>query len=176
HNRFSLFLTPCEADYVYLAAMIEGLGAAYGAFPFEPHVTVYSGDLPDPGLLKRAVAAAVEGVAPFLLKVAGIGCSEEYFKSLYVAFRDSALLRGIHERLKVGLGEDSGYRLVPHLSLLYSDIPLGKKEELARRMVLERDEILFDRVKVVSPGNVREGWRDVMEWRTLFSVRLGGAS
>ena len=156
--------------------MIEGLCAACDASPFEPHVTVYSADLPDLDLLKQAVIGAVAEIGPFFLRTAGIGCSEEYFKSLYVAFRDSALLRGIHERLKVGLGEDSGYRLVPHLSLLYSDIPLGKKEELARRMVLERDEILFDRVKVVSPGNVREGWRDVMEWRTLFSVRLGGAS
>ncbi len=172
-KRFSLFLMPCESDYAYLSAMIRGVAADCDVSPFEPHVTVYSGDMPNHDLLREAVNAAVAGVDPFPLKIAGVGCSDEYFKSLYVVFEESAILLGIHDRFKTALDEDSGYRLAPHLSLLYSGMPLRKKEELARGVTLDRGEILFDRVKIVFPTNVQEGWRAVMEWRALFSVRLG---
>lgn len=173
-QRFSLFLTPCEADFTYLETMIRETSAACGASPFEPHVTVYSGNLVDPELLGKGVCGAVKGVEPFSLKITGIGFSLEYFKTLYVEFEESPLLCGIHDRLKRGLGEDSGYRLIPHLSLLYSDMPLAEKEALARRIVLDRGEILFDRVKVVAPQNPEEVWRDIGGWRTMFSARLGG--
>ena len=174
-SRFSLFLTPCKDDLVSLAAVIHELADACGVPPFEPHVTVHTGDLSDSGLLQRAMTAAVKEVEPFFLRVTGIGCSQEYFKSLFLEFEESAVLRAIHERMKGELGEDSGYRLVPHLSLLYSDMPLGKKEELARGVVLERGDILFDRVKVVSPANGRQGWREPGGWQTLFALKLGGA-
>jgi len=138
-------------------------------------VTVYSGSLTDPDRLKRAVTAALEGVGPFPLKVTGIGFSGEYFKSVFIEFEENPLLRGIHDRLKRGLGEDSGYVLAPHLSLLYSDKPLTEKAVLARRIVLDRQDMLFDRVKVVAPQNPLDGWRDIGGWRTLFSMKLGGA-
>jgi putative hydrolase of the HAD superfamily len=173
-QRFSLFLTPCSADFDCLDTMIRELSAACGAAPFEPHVTVYSGIAADLEILKRGVTGAVRGIAPFSLKVAGIGFSLEYFKTLFVEFEESSLLRGIHDRLKQRLGEDSGYRLVPHLSLLYSEIPLAEKETLARRVVLNRSEILFDRIKIVAPRNPDQGWRDTGRWETMFTQRLGG--
>lgn len=173
HKRFSLFLTPSETDFAFLEAMMRELGATCAASPFEPHVTVYSGSLTDPGLLQRAVTVATVGMAPFFLKITGIGCSTEYFKSLYVEFEESAVVRGIHDRLKRELGEDSGYVLIPHLSLLYCDMPLAGKEAMARRIDLDREEILFGRVKVVAPQNLREEWRDVDGWQTLFSMKLG---
>lgn len=173
-QRFSLFLTPCAADFRHLEAVIRDLCTGSSSPPFEPHVTVYSGRLTDPVLLKRAVTAAVAGMLPLRLKVTGIGFSMEYFRSLFVEFEESPALRGVHDRLKAGVGEDSGYVLVPHLSLQYCDNPLEVKEALARSIALDREEIHFDRVKAVSPENVQEGWRDIARWRTLFSVRLGG--
>ena len=155
--------------------MIRELAPACAAIPFEPHVTVYSGSLTDQDRLQRAVIAALEGMRPFPLKVTGIGFSVEYFKSVFVEFEESPLLRGIHDRLKRGLGGDSGYLLAPHLSLLYSDKPLAEKAVLARRIVLDRQDILFDRVKVVVPQNSLEVWRDIGGWRTQFSMKLGGA-
>src|SRR6266545_572877 len=152
--RFSLFATPCEADFTWLAPLNRELSRSCDSFPFEPHVTTYSGRYQEPERLKEAACRAVAGVAPFSLVISGIGCSMEYFKSLYIALGESPVLRGIHDRLKEGLGEDSGYRLFPHLSLLYADIPLAEKESLARSISLERGEKLFDRVKVVTPRNL----------------------
>ena len=62
------------------------------------------------------------------------------------------------------------------LSLLYSDMPLRHKEALAKRVVPDRSGIHFDEVKIVTPRNMKEGWRDTAQWQTLYRVRLGEAA
>ncbi|HEX8960925.1 MAG TPA: hypothetical protein VF775_05065 [Geobacteraceae bacterium] len=175
-QRFSLFLTPCAGDFAYLETVIGKVSADCGAVPFEPHVTVYSGRYVGPDVTRQAMFGAVRGMAPFSLKGTGIGFSLEYFKTLFIEFEESPLLREIHDRMKQALGEDSGYRLIPHLSLLYSEMPLAEKEAVARRTALDRSEILFDRVKIVVPRNPDQGWRDIGRWATMFSATLGGAT
>lgn len=66
---------------------------------------------------------------------------------------------------------DSRYSLVPHLSLLYADIPLAAKKMAARAVLLDREEMHFDEVKIVVPDPVA-GWRDTRRWQTLFRVGL----
>ena len=171
-QRFSLFLTPCDTDFAYLGSLIGEITATRNAYPFEPHVTVYSGSCNNNELLEKFLAEAVRGVSPIALKTAGIGCGPEYFKSLFIRFDEDVRVRLIHDRLKQALGEDSGYRLLPHLSLLYQDLPMMEKEALAQSITLDRPEILFDAVKIVAPPV--EGWRDTTGWRTMFSMKLGG--
>ncbi|KAF0218886.1 MAG: putative hydrolase of the HAD [Geobacteraceae bacterium] len=170
-KRCSVFLTPSGNDFTYAEALIQELSSKFEAPPFEPHVTVYSGMFTDLDALERVVAAAVEGMEPFPLVVSGIGWSEEFFKTLFIEFEENETLRVIFERIKAG-GEDSGYQLVPHLSLMYKDMPLREKEALARRIVLDRSVICFDEVKVVAPQNLHEGWRDTGMWETVVSVKL----
>jgi putative hydrolase of the HAD superfamily len=173
-RRCSVFLTPAPEDFAFLAGMIRELSPKFDAPPFEPHVTVYSGMFPDPAAVQRALAAAVAGTPPLTLRVRGIGCTEEYFKTLFIEFEEDALLRSLHDRIKAECGVGSCYELIPHLSLLYADLPLRDKEALARRVALDRTEIRFDEVKLVTPLNLQEGWRDPMLWKTLARVKLGG--
>lgn len=171
-QRYSIFLTPSEPDFVFLEALIRELCGKHGGHPFEPHVTLYSGGLRDLGTLKSVVSASVLGVLPFALDVRGVDCREEYFRSLFIHFEDNPVPAEINARFRGGLGIDAGYELSPHLSLLYSDMPLSAKKALAENLVLGVPRIHFDRVKIVSPGNREEGWRDTSQWRTLFHVGL----
>jgi putative hydrolase of the HAD superfamily len=172
-QRFSIFLTPSAADYSYLDGLIRELCGTYGGHPFEPHVTLYSGELLDLVALLQVVSAAVQGVRPFALDIRRIDCREEYFRSLFIEFEDNPLPGEICERIRRGLGIESGYELFPHLSLLYSDLPLRHKEALAKRLVPDRSAIHFDQVKIVSPASREEGWRDTSQWRTLFRAGFG---
>ena len=171
-QRYSLFLTPSEPDSAFLEALIRELCGKHGGNPFEPHVTLYSGDLRDLEALKRVVSASMLGVRPFALDVRGVDCREEYFRSLFIDFEENPVLPEINARIRGGFGIDAGYELTPHLSLLYSDMPLSAKKALAENLVLGVPRIHFDRVKIVSPGNREEGWRDTTQWRTLFHVGL----
>ena len=173
-RRCSVFLTPAPDDFASLARMITEISAKYDAPPFEPHVTLYSGLFPDPAAVGKGLTAAVSGTPPLTLRVRGIGCTTDYFKTLFIEFEENALLRDLHDRIQAACGVDSGHELRPHLSLLYADLPLGDKQSLARRISPDRTEIRFDEVKLVTPLNVQEGWRDPMLWKTLSRVKLGG--
>ncbi|SNB46723.1 2'-5' RNA ligase family protein [Geobacter sp. DSM 9736] len=172
-RKYSVFLAPAGDDLAYTEALVRAWCARFGMTPFEPHVTVYSVLLTDPEELKRAVTEAVRGVDPFSLHCRRVGAMEEYFKTLFIELDESVTLRKIHDGIKSRMGNDSGYRLFPHLSLLYRDMPLEEKRELARQVRLDREELLFDRIKVATPGNIREGWRDTGDWRTIHEVVLG---
>ncbi len=171
-ERYSVFLTPSGADFDYTADLIREICRKYGGYPFEPHVTVYSGTFSDLDKLKKLLSGAVAGIRPFDLQMCGVGFSEDYFKSLYIEFKDNPTLREIHGRMRSGLETDSGYELIPHLSLLYSDMPLGDKRALAKRVVPDRHVIRFDSVKIVTPRNREDGWRDTGKWQALFRITL----
>jgi putative hydrolase of the HAD superfamily len=172
--RCSVFLTPAGDDYAYLDKLIREICAGCGLTPFEPHVTLYSGTFTDPPLLEKAVDAAVAGVSPISLTVRGVAFTTEYFKTLYIEFDEQPLLRRIHERLKEECGDLSPYRLAPHLSLLYADLPLREKVLLAGRITLDRGEMRFAEVRIVTPLNRAEGWRDTMQWRIIYRAGLSG--
>jgi len=173
-RRCSIFLTPARDDYATLAGVIGEMCNRFDLPPFEPHLTIFAGSFTDPAAVERTLEAAVAGLPPLTLRVSGIGCSAEYFKTLFIEFEEDSTLRFIHERIKGEWGISPAYELHPHLSLLYADLPLREKETLARGIVLNRDLILFDRVRLVTPGNRTEGWRDTLRWESLFELRLHG--
>lgn len=171
-QRFSVFLTPAKEDFIYAESLIQRLSSEYDAAPFEPHVTVFSGDLDDPEALMSLLLRLTRGVKPFCLRVKGIGCSEEYFRTLFVEFEESPALQDIYRAVREGVQKESGYRLVPHMSLLYKEMPLTQKEALAKRVSFDREEVLFDCLKLVTPENRLEGWRDTACWKSLLRVSL----
>ncbi|QSV46209.1 HAD-IA family hydrolase [Geobacter benzoatilyticus] len=174
-RRFSVFLVPAADDRRWAEGVIRELAARYDAPPFEPHVTVYGGSYDtdaDLEPVRRALAEAAAGTGPITLRVTGLGVTEEYFRSLFVAFGDEPPLSRVHEMVKGAVAADSGHVLMPHLSLLYADMPLAAKEMAARTVSLDRQEMRFDELKIVAPDPVT-GWSDARRWQTLFRVRLG---
>lgn len=174
-RRFSVFLVPAANDRSWAEGVIRELAARYDAPGFEPHVTVYGGSYETDAELepvRRALAEAVAGTGPITLRVTGLGVTEEYFRSLFVAFGDDPALSRIYELVKGAVAAGSGYVLMPHLSLLYADMPLTAKEMAARTVSLDRQEMRFDELKIVAPDPVA-GWSDTRRWQTLFRVRLG---
>jgi putative hydrolase of the HAD superfamily len=172
-QKYSIFLTPSGVDLTHTANLIWELCGKYGGHPFEPHVTVLSGEYSDLDALREAVTAAVTGIMPFSLRVRGVGCGEAYFRCLFLEFEENPVLRELHERLRAAVNPESGQVFFPHLSLLYSDMPLRHKEALVKRVIPDRTEIHFDKVKIVTPRNLKEGWRDTGQWQTLFRAGLG---
>jgi len=175
-QRYSVFLTPSDADFEYTGSLIRELCDKYDGQPFEPHITVLSGDLTDLARLQRVVSAAVAGIRPFSLEVRKIGYSEAYFRSLFIEFEEAQQLREIRTRLLSGLEVEPADEFLPHLSLLYSEMPLRHKQALAKRLVLDRSKIHCDEVKIVTPRNRELGWRDTSQWQTLYHARLGANS
>jgi putative hydrolase of the HAD superfamily len=128
----------------------------------------------DPSILRKEIVAAVADVSSITLRVLGIGCTPDYFKTLFIEFEENQLLSRIHHRLEERFSDVFHYELVPHLSLLYADLPFKEKEALARRTQVDRDKISFDEVRIVSPLNRVQGWRDTVLWQTICRTKLAG--
>ncbi len=174
HRRFAVFLVPAADDRRWAEGVIRELAARYDASPFEPHVTVYGGRFAEEAELepvRRALAEAAAEAGPITLRVTGLGTTEEYFKTLFVAFAEEPRLRRLYEAVREAAVRDSSYELAPHLSLLYADIPLATKKMAARTVRLNLEDLCFDAVKIVVPDPVA-GWRDTKRWQTLFRVGL----
>src|SRR5262245_9425029 len=148
-EKFSIWLSPQATDKADLAGLITSLSERYGTSNFEPHLTLYSGVCHEREILQRAVTEELKGVAPIALRIAGVHASEEFFKTLFIEFEESPRLSELNKKIKSALPQDSGYILKPHLSLLYKDLDLARKWEIARTIRIEKTELIFDEIKLV---------------------------
>jgi putative hydrolase of the HAD superfamily len=169
---FSVWLKPQHSDSVEIARLIAGLNEKYGTPKFEPHLTLYSGAGTDRDSLRRVVAEQIAGLEPITLKILGIRASEEYFKTLFIEFEDNVLLNDLNRKIKAALKQDSGYTLRPHLSLMYLDLEIDLKWEIARTISIRNAQIVFDEIMLISPGNKTLGWRDIENWEVWFKRPL----
>ncbi|MBD3391860.1 MAG: hypothetical protein GF418_07370 [Chitinivibrionales bacterium] len=170
-SLFSIWLIPCEQDSRRLRQMIEALSRPHGAVPFDPHVTVISGETGDPDAVHALVKRVASRTSPFVLDVGGISCTESFFKSVFLTFEQSAALNRLHGSLRSRIEEHPGYRFFPHLSLLYCDMPLEDKRWLAGTVDAGMGPIRFSGLRTTTPGT-EQGWRDVAAWRVVGTARL----
>lgn len=175
-RKFSVFLTPAVDDYHYLDGLISDLAATHGGPSFQPHVTLYSGRMDDLDALTAAVAATAGETEPFAMGVAGIGCTEAFFRSVFITFHDHLGPFRINQLVRHRLREDSGYVLQPHLSLAYLDLPLAEKCRIGENLDLQLKEILFDEVRLVIPEDEERGWMATGAWEVAGAWRLGTAT
>ena len=171
----SVFLIPSDDDYRYTEGLIRHVSDRLAAPRFMPHLTLCSGTTENHELLIETVEKIARSSSPFTLPVAGVGCSDDYFRTLFMEFRETPFLTGMHNRLGEQIRRRAGSAFRPHLSLLYREMPLEEKEALARTIRLDRDRIHFDGIAIVTPGNDDDGWRDTHRWQVLFRGKLSGA-
>lgn len=170
---FSVFLTPKSEDYNSLSKVIKTLSVKYGTSHFEPHVTVYSGVYSDSIQLKRIFKKSLPAIQPFSLQIKGINASPNYSKTLYIEFYYNELLENIYKTLKTAIPDLSNYILMPHLSLMYKETTEVERSYLLRESIILSSHIFFDELKIVSPSNLKEGWKDTSNWEIIFKKKLG---
>jgi predicted component of type VI protein secretion system len=165
------WLIPAEPAYQYFRALISELAVRFDAPVFGPHVTLYgtkaAGEDPA-GVLQSAVT----NVKPLRLSVAGLDCSDEFTKTLYVQFHSDAALRRLSEGLQAASVSQRGYKLNPHLSLIYKTMAPEAKRQIMNSLALAFAEVDFDSVQaIITPPKV-ESREDVEAWRTVATRPL----
>ncbi len=153
-----LWLTPAEPAQEFFRATVQRLALENNAPVFAPHLTLGVG--PQENLRKV-------GGPPIELRVQEIAFSEKFTKSLFVRFILTPQLAELRNSLGV---KQSGYD--PHLSLLYADLPLLAKEQLAAGIVLPFRTVRFDRVEAVRCRAETNSRSDVESWEIITSQPL----
>jgi Cyclic phosphodiesterase-like protein len=171
-TRVSFWLLPAEEDRLIFEAIIARLAQAYDAPVFAPHVTLYSGeyaDYEDPGAI---LAQAIRGMDSVALTVDSIRTTRAFTKTLFVQFTPSEPLNTLSDRIRQRSATPSGYRLDPHLSLLYKHMLEADQQRAAETISLPQTQVSFDAVAGnVSPTPTRTR-DDVERWEMRWCMSL----
>jgi hypothetical protein len=163
--RISYWLIPIEADKKRLQRIINKLASRFDAPVFEPHVTLYSGEIDH----SEDAADVLEGIAgefPLMLQLRGMEHSDQFTKTLFMEFASNPALDQISDDLKSFSKARDDYALKPHLSLLYAAASREIREALTREIVVPQ-VVRFNSLKAVATGDRTQTKSDVESWRSL---------
>lgn len=153
-----LWLIPIGPACDVFQSIIKRLAGEHDAPVFAPHLT-----------LGRGSVEQMERVSPnpIELRVLGIACSERFTKTLFVRFELTPELAEFRNSLGM---EAAGF--APHLSLLYKQMPMPEKKQLASSISLQLATAKFGAIEAVRCAR-ETAWRvDVESWETIASKPL----
>ena len=167
------WLIPSEPARSFFQRMINDLARRCDAPVFEPHVTIHVGaDRADAA--KSALANAARECKLIGLTPLGIDQSDEFIKTLFVQFAMSAELSKINGIIRKAANDWSQYELKPHLSLLYKNLAVATRYELAASINVPLAEVTFDAIKAVRCVSPAESGADVEAWCVVAAASLSG--
>ena len=167
------WLTPSEPAHGFFQRIVNDLARRCDAPVFEPHVTIHVGaDRADAA--KNALGAAARKCKVIRLTPLGIDQSDEFIKTLFVQFAMSAELSKINGIIREVANDSSQYELKPHLSLLYKNLAVATRRELAASIDVPLSEVTFDVIKVVRCVSPAKSRADVEAWRVIAAASLSG--
>jgi hypothetical protein len=148
--------------------MIRILAIELKAPRFEPHLTICSG--PD----TKTVRAALKMIRneAVRLRVRGPSAGGDYTKSLFIRFTTTSVLDDLNRQLRRAARLPASALRDPHVSLLYANMPLPSKKELARTIHLPFREVIFDSIKIVRCNSSTRTPADIRGWRVLSTKKL----
>ncbi len=152
-----------------LAAVIAELAAGHGGPVFAPHVTLAGVVEAEPGAVTGVLERPAAGMPPFEVRLTEVGHEPVFFRSLYLRAEPSVRLTVLHEAARRALGLGPAPYL-PHLSLLYADLPEDRKPAIAAGLGLA--------LPMTIRVDAAEVWADFREdagrWRRMARVALTG--
>lgn len=165
-RRYALWLRPDDEARRRLARTVRQLSREYSAPAFQPHVTLVSGIL---GAEQAVVAKAgklAQQLRPLRVRLTRLEGRREYFRCVFARAGKSAPLVEAHRSAKqiFRLGRQRPF--LPHLSLVYGDLPPRVKKEIIRalgqRVALQFTAWRLDLVRI--QGGPSE-WKTVRSWK-----------
>ena len=167
------WLIPSEPAHSFFQRIINDLARRCDAPVFEPHVTIHVGaDRADAA--KNGLGAAARECKLIGLKPLRIDQSNDFIKTLFVQFAASAELSKINGIIREAANDWSQYELKPHLSLLYKNLAVATRCELAASINVPFVEVTFDAIKAVRGVSPTESGADVETWRVVAAASLSG--
>ena len=158
----SIWLIPAPEDAQYIQAIINNLAATYEAPVFDSHCTLYSPtDLPA-AELKQILEQSANNMKSFYVKKAAISHTENIWKTIFIELLRSPELEQLQQAVISQFPKGQPYEFLPHISLLYKEIPDKKKEDIIRNLQV-KNSFKMDKIAAVRTGPNVDNWATVVE-------------
>lgn len=173
-SAYSLWLTPSKgAALEELQNTINDISKRYSTPAFPPHVTLI-GRISGPELMMMDRTATIASrIRQLRVAFGTIDKTDEYFRSLFIRIRKTEEIDGAASVARKVFGEEHRAEYMPHMSLMYADMPVEKKESIAVEYGLQGlaeriGSVAIDRISVYRTS------ADVGKWKWIRDFELGG--
>ena len=158
----SIWLIPAPEDAQYLQAIINNLADTYQAPVFNTHCTLYSPtDLPALEI-KKILEQSANNMESFYVKKATISHTENIWKTIFIELLRSPELEQLQQAVISQFPNGQPYEFLPHISLLYKEMPDKKKEDIIRNLQV-KNSFKMDKIAAMRTGPNVDNWATVVE-------------
>ncbi len=167
---FSLWLVPSENHNKHLQDAINRLSQEYSTPLLEPHVTLYGRIVGEKAEMLEKTRELAGRISQLSIQFTGFYQSNQFFRSLFMGVKHTSELDDAYRTAQFIFESflPSGYRgreFIPHLSLMYGNIP----EEQKKRIIQSLDSFLLDsffvnRISLYSLGEEPASWTKVQDF------------
>ena len=158
----SIWLIPSFEDLQYLQSSINTLAVTYQAPVFSPHCTLYSPtDLPA-ARVKKILERSVKNMKSFYVKKSAISHTENILKTIFIELLKSPEFEQLQQAVINQFPNGQPYEFLPHISLLYKEMPDKKKDIIIRNLQV-KNSFKMDKIAAVQNGPNVDNWATVVE-------------
>lgn len=164
-HRYALWLLPHGARATALQHSICSLAQRWGAPVFAPHLTVCSGisTVSIHAVIAQCTALATT-THPLVLVPTALGTTSDFYRCLFLHIAANDALSVLRSRVLPWAEERQPW--IPHISLLYADIPEDRKIEMMPEVSAHCNTPIecATLALYITTGTV-EQWHEVASWQ-----------
>lgn len=166
-KKYGFWIFPENELYQEIESIIRKYSTAHKTPFFPPHLTIHGVvDSTDTKVIETT-QGAVKNIQPFELELGDVEFSNTYFQSIFVRVKTSAKLLSAHMAISQGFGITEPKTYMPHISLVYGDFPMSKREKIAAEITLRNRKFTASKITIV-----RADTADPADWDTVGTVKL----
>jgi 2'-5' RNA ligase len=164
-HAYSIWLKPTGEVRAELAGIISRLSREYSTPLFEPHVTLIgqlNGQEEELIAQTRQLAGQVR---PFVVQLGEVGYLDTFYRCLFIHVQETEPVMEANAQARKVFHREADDQYMPHLSLLYGNLPPAVKEEIIRRIgrTFHRS-FPVDRIHLVSTQGETKDWYQLGEF------------
>lgn len=171
NNLFSVWLVPQRKEEKELSKIVKNLAQRYNSPVFIPHLTLLGNATISFDDLKSAVDEVFENKKPFTIKKTKLNQSEQFFKTVFIEFELSDILKNLFTELSEKTDKSSVENFKPHISLMYKLMPEDEKLRIIKNLNV-RDNFTINDVYINAPKKGDTDFLNVEGWRVLYKKGL----
>jgi 2'-5' RNA ligase len=157
---YYLWLLPPPSIRDRFAGLIDRLSRQFGTPRFTPHLTLIGSlDSPLEKLVEKTADLAAN-LAPVAIRLTGPGWTDQHFRCFFMRAERSLELLAAHETACATLGQQAESDYMPHLSLVYGNLPQKQKDKIVETIGTAFSVAFHvDRIGLCYPAGTPEQWQ-----------------
>jgi 2'-5' RNA ligase len=131
---YFFWVMPSGVTYTRLQKIIDSLSRQYSTFNFKPHVSLLGHLLKQEEEVVSRMAQLANLLQPYEIELTNLGFSNAFFRCLYFNVKRTKRVVEANLKAKKVFNTHFNREYIPHLSLMYGNLPVKEKKKLVKNL------------------------------------------